>query len=182
VTNTYRIFPGEPYAAFFDQAYVRFQTSDTNSSPYEPVNIVSIKSDTKPNTSDGLPERLDVRLFRHQRSGRRPKRGPNDDYDGDGFTNLQEFFMGTDPTNANSCLRVVCVGTNFVSFLCQPYDLFELETTTNFTNWVRFGNPVQPPATSNDFPDLIYTNIIGMFTNLSITNPTKQFFRVRRVP
>jgi hypothetical protein len=32
--------------------------------------------------------------------------GPNDDYDGDGMTNLEEFIAGTDPTDPTSYLKV----------------------------------------------------------------------------
>jgi hypothetical protein len=45
---------------------------------------------------DGLPDSWEMQYFGNL------AQGPNDDPDGDGFTNLQEYQAGTNPTNANS--------------------------------------------------------------------------------
>lgn len=36
--------------------------------------------------------------------------GPNDDFDGDGFTNQQEYWADTDPTDATSFLQIQAIG------------------------------------------------------------------------
>jgi hypothetical protein len=46
--------------------------------------------------------------------------------------------------------------------------VYEVQATTNFTNWFRVGNPIVPTTTN------------GSFTNFPATG--RLFFRVERVP
>lgn len=52
--------------------------------------------------ADGLPDSWQIKYFAANGAGR----GPNDDPDGDGFSNYQEFRAGTDPLNGNSAIRI----------------------------------------------------------------------------
>ncbi len=97
----------------------------------------------------------------------------SDDDDGDGHTEAQELFAGTDPLDANSALRVSLtipspgnVAVNFTSVAGRGY---HVEHTADFATWT---NVTASP--------LIAT---GSFT--SRTNPAtgaQGFFRVRVMP
>ena len=52
---------------------------------------------------DGLPDAWEIQYFG---SINDPRATPNADPDGDGFTNLQEYLAGTDPTDPNSLLSI----------------------------------------------------------------------------
>ncbi|PYK98315.1 MAG: hypothetical protein DME19_13015 [Verrucomicrobia bacterium] len=56
---------------------------------------------------DGLPDAWEIQNFG---SINDPHATPNADPDGDGFTNLQEYFAGTNPTNASSRLQIDSAG------------------------------------------------------------------------
>jgi hypothetical protein len=66
---------------------------------------------------DGLPDAWEIQYFG---SINDPRATPNADPDGDGFTNLQEYYAGTDPLDANSLLKInsvnVASGTAAIRF------------------------------------------------------------------
>ena len=96
----------------------------------------------------------------------------SDDDDGDGHTEAQEIFAGTDPLNANSVLRVSLsvpspgnVAVNFTSVAGRGY---HVEHTTDFATWTN----------------VTATPIIATGSLTSRTNPASAgqgFFRVRVV-
>jgi hypothetical protein len=98
------------------------------------------------------------------------------DSDGDGFSNLQEYLAGTDPTNSAAAFRILSIlrTNNAVQATWQ--------TGTGKTNALqRIGN------LSGSFADIfIVTNTTGSVTNFldvgGATNPPPQFYRVRLVP
>lgn len=51
--------------------------------------------------SDGLPDSFEQQYFGQSTAG-----NPGDDTDGDGASNLAEYWAGTDPTNASSTFRI----------------------------------------------------------------------------
>jgi hypothetical protein len=53
--------------------------------------------------SDGLPDAWEIQYFG---SINDPRATPNADPDGDGFTNLQEYYAGTNPLDPNSLLKI----------------------------------------------------------------------------
>jgi hypothetical protein len=55
---------------------------------------------------DGLPDAWQIKWFG---SVTVPGSGPNNDPDGDGLSNLQEYLAGTDPTSTTSALRITAV-------------------------------------------------------------------------
>ncbi len=57
---------------------------------------------------DGLPDSWEIQYFG---STSDPRAVPGADPDGDGYTNLQEYFAGTVPTDANSALRITSIET-----------------------------------------------------------------------
>lgn len=151
--------------SYYDNAFVRF-SDGTNRSPYIEVRVVSLLADQNPGgTSDGLPDNWVAQYF----GSASASINPNADADADGISNLNEFRLGTNPTNANSVLRFTAITASSLAWFATPYDLYEVQATTDFTNWFRAGNPVVPTTTN------------GSFTNFpSSTN--RLFFRVLRVP
>jgi Tol biopolymer transport system component len=55
---------------------------------------------------DGIPDVWTLQYFGHTTGQAGDQSRAQDDADGDGMTNLQEFMMGTDPTSAASVLRI----------------------------------------------------------------------------
>ncbi len=101
----------------------------------------------------------------------------NEDSDGDGMSNLQEYLAGTDPTNSASAFRITgIVRTNssdvFVTWTTGLAKTNALQVTTNF------------PAGYSDI--FTVTNTTGTVTNYldpgAVTNGPSRYYRVRLVP
>ena len=148
----------------YDRAFLRF-TDGVNGSPYLEVRVLSFNADT---FSDGMPDNWMTQFFGSANPNAGSLRGPNDDNDGDGVSNLNEFRLGTSPVDANSVLRFTSGTTAGLNWFATPYEVYEVQGTTNFTNWFRAGNPVVPTTTN------------GSFTNFPATD--RLFFRIKRVP
>jgi hypothetical protein len=160
--NEARVDPATTLA--YDRAFVRF-SDGTNGSPYVEVRVISLLADQNPGgASDGLPDDWVAQYF----GSASASVNPNADADGDGVSNLNEFRLGTDPTNAASVLRFTAVTASNLAWFATPYEVYEVQATTNFTNWFRVGNPIVPTTTN------------GSFTNFPATG--RLFFRVERVP
>ena len=77
----------------------------------------------------------------------------NLDPDGDGLTNLQEYWAGTDPQNAASVLKVginPVLGGFTLRFTSMPNVTYSLQYSTNLTNspWLRLTNLAAQPGTN----------------------------------
>ena len=97
------------------------------------------------------------------------KTRPQDDYDDDGLTNLEEWLAGTEPASAASSLKITDLSDPVLEFSARPYEVYELRGTANFSEWSTVANPSNP------------TNSTGTFPGLD-TGSDLQFFQVRRVP
>ncbi|KAF0170223.1 MAG: hypothetical protein FD161_4738 [Limisphaerales bacterium] len=150
---------------FYDRALLRY-SDGTNSSPFIEVRVLSFNADT---FSDGMPDNWMTQFFGSANPGAGSLRGPNDDNDGDGVSNRNEFRLGTSPVDANSVLRFTSTSATGLNWLATAYEVYEVEATTDFTNWFRAGNPVVPTTTN------------GSFTNFPAST-NRLFFRVLRVP
>ena len=152
--------------SYYDNALLRF-SDGTNRSPYVEVRVISLLADQNPGgSSDGLPDDWVAQYF----GSTSASVDPNADADSDGVSNLNEFRLGTNPTNASSVLRFTSSSASGLNWLARPYELYEVQATTDFTNWFRAGNPVVPTTTT------------GSFTNFPASSTNRLFFRVLRVP
>ncbi|MDQ6938709.1 MAG: PQQ-dependent sugar dehydrogenase [Verrucomicrobiota bacterium] len=93
--------------------------------------------------ADGLPDWWESQYF-----GSTSAALPNEDSDGDGLTNAQEFLAGTDPQSGASALRVSGVtGTppvieiDFPSVFGKSYQL-EYKDDLTATIWISLGTPL----------------------------------------
>jgi PKD repeat protein len=111
-----------------------------------------------------------------------PAAAPTADPDGDGFSNLQEFLAGTDPTNNVSSFRITSiVGTG-------DDVLIDWMTGIGKTNALQAtAGTADGSYSTNDFADIFtVTNATGLLTNYldvgAATNVPSRFYRVRLVP
>ena len=101
---------------------------------------------------DGLPDDWQARYW-----GPDPANwpGPNEDSDGDGATNLQEFLAGTDPTDAKSVLRLSISNTAQglrLNWNTQPGVVYQVQTAPTPRNWVNLGKPRFAAGASDSIP------------------------------
>lgn len=69
---------------------------------------------------------------------------PSLDSDGDGASNRNEFLAGTNPTDANSALRIRLQYTAqglYLNWNTQPGLMYQVQTTTNLSGWQNVGGP-----------------------------------------
>jgi len=154
---------------FYDRMFARY-SDGPNASPFVSVRVISFLNDSYPDTgSDGIPDDWMVTYFGDPDPALGINSGADDDFDGDGFTNLQEFILGSDPTLAESNLRITSFDLKALQFQAKPYELYEVYSSTNLLTWRRAINPVVPTAAPAVAAG--YTNGAG-----------RQFLRVLKVP
>ena len=129
--------------------------------------------------SDGIPDWWMLAYFNHPTGQDADNSMANEDADGDGISNLQEFLAGTDPTDPNSVFRITNISITgndvHVTWTTQPNKTNQLESSitgpdTNAT-WLSVGAftiGTGSPVTQTDFG--------------AATNPPPVFYRVRLVP
>jgi uncharacterized repeat protein (TIGR01451 family) len=126
---------------------------------------------------DGLPDVWQIRYFGCVTC---PAAAPGNDADGDGFSNLQKYLAGTDPTNPAAAFRITAV-------LTTGSDLLITWTMgPSKTNALQFTSGAEGGYATNGFADLfIVTNTVGTVTNYldvgAATNAPARYYRVRLV-
>ncbi len=148
----------------FDEVFVRFDDG-THLSPPVRVRVIQLLLDTEAN---GLP---DSWAEEHFGPGDPVEgfSGPHDDPDGDGFTNLQEFLLGTDPLDGGSRFSVFEIDADTLSFHARPYEVYELLQSTDLENWESTGQVVQPTSETGEFI-------------LPPKEESRRFYKIERVP
>jgi len=127
---------------YYLQKHVRF-SDGSNLSPWTTVRVVAIRRDSQ---GDGLPDSWSVQHFGSATPSAAASTRASDDRDKDGFTNLQEFLLGTVPVNADSRLAVRSFDGQTIQWTASPYALYTFESSTNLSTWVPFGLPVVPAS------------------------------------
>jgi hypothetical protein len=128
--------------SFWFEKWVRF-SDGVNCSPWTRIRVTSLYEDTQPSGNrDGMPNSWMLTHFGSATPSAASMSRASDDKDGDGFTNLKEFQMGTSPVDATSRLRVTSFAAANLEWRATPYQLYTVESSTNLQTWTRFGNPV----------------------------------------
>ncbi len=127
---------------------------------------------------DGLPDAWQLQYFGCVTC---PAAAPGNDADGDGFSNLQKYLTGTDPTNPAAAFRITNIVNNGTDMLIT------WTMGSGRTNALQFTSGGSGGYATNGFADLfIVTNTVGTVTNyLDIgvaTNMPTRYYRVRLVP
>jgi alpha-tubulin suppressor-like RCC1 family protein len=149
-------------------------------SPYS--YIVTADTSTLDTDADGTPDCWMLQYFGHPTGQASDLSRAQDDADGDGLSNLQEYLAGTDPTNSASGFQIIGIAQ-------QGDDILVTWTTGGVK-----AHALQATAgdadggfTTNDFND-IFTVIdtVGPTTNYldvgAAASFTSRYYRVRIVP
>ncbi len=158
-------------SSYYDRAVVRLWDFLTNASPPCHVRVISFQRDTRPVTgSDGLPDAWMTQYFGHPDPRSSDSSRAGDDPDGDGWTNLEEFLAGTDPTSAASCVRITEWNGERIGFPAWTGLVYDVQLCTNLANGAFV------PATA----------IMASSSFVRVHKPTTtndvQFWRIRRTP
>jgi hypothetical protein len=149
----------------YDSVCARY-SDGVNASPYVTVKVISFSPDAY---SEGIPDAWRTTYFGSPDPSAGPNRNANDDFEGDGFSNVQEYLLGSDPTDRNSNLRITSIGTTNIQWQAKGYEVYELYSSTNLAVWNRAVNPIVP------------TNSVGTATGFT-NGGANQVFRVQKVP
>jgi hypothetical protein len=107
--------------------------------------------------------------------------GPDDDFDGDGFSNLYEYITGTDPTDPNSFFHVKITRENGQVVVRYPaYAAGTALTPGHRYLTLQAGTPNGSQILWSNVPG--FTDVLGADQIVQYTNPAPQqiqFFRVQ---
>jgi hypothetical protein len=175
VTNSSWITQQLNIAAWADNShtvYVRWgYLVASGAQPYSGWNIddiefLAVPADTD---GDGLPDSWELQFFGNLSVS------ADEDSDGDGFGNLQEYLAGTSPVDSSSALRITSItksGANFlISFTTCTNKSYELQSNADVSvNW------------SNIVAGIPGTGGIVTVPDPGATNLTNRFYRVQLTP
>ena len=151
-------------------------TDNARASGIQVRKIADLDSD-----SDGIPDWWMLAYFNHPTGQDADNSMANEDADGDGMSNLQEFLAGTDPADPNSAFRITAVATEGsdlrVTWMMGPGKTNALQVTSGDDSG----------SYSNNFADIFtVTNTVGSSTNYldsgATTNAPTRYYRVRLLP
>ena len=168
-----RVFTSTVAAAQLEMDFIPI-TDNARASGIQVRKIADLDSD-----GDGIPDWWMLAYFNHPTGQDADSSMANEDADGDGMSNLQEFLAGTDPTDPNSVFRITSitiVGNDIaVMWTTQPNKTNQLECSAigpgSSATWFGVGSQTigtGSPATQTDFG--------------GATNYPARFYRVRLVP
>ncbi|HYG23083.1 MAG TPA: matrixin family metalloprotease [Verrucomicrobiae bacterium] len=164
----------------WDSIYVRF-SDGTNASPYARIRVISLRGDGY-EPSDGLPDYWMLNFFGHEDPRSDDLSRANDDADGDGMTNLQEYLAATHPTSSGSALRIAMNSAGVLEVPVKPFDPYDSLTSTNLVDWIRAASPlVSTNASAEELTALPQTAVTAVISNSPASSP-HLFFRVEKIP
>jgi hypothetical protein len=163
--------------SFYGILYARY-SDGVNCSPYASIKVVSLWSDSY---SEGIPDTWRLTYFGSANPAAGPKRHAWDDFDGDGFSNLTEWWLGSSPADANSNLRITYFSPTNIQWQAKGYEVYELEGSADLIHWTRALNPIVPTNFVPGTNLFNLTNAIGVATGFT-NGGAGQFFRVVKLP
>jgi hypothetical protein len=182
---TYRWLKGGVYVATNDQPTMFF-TNVTASTSCQVVVVNSVGTSFKPQVAlsvlpdgdgDGMPDAWMTSYFGHTNGLAADKSRPQDDADGDGMTNVQEYQAGTDPTNKLSALKLVFPTTNAVA---GGQVTFYFTAISNKTYSVQYQDALPGAGWSNLVNlDSLPTNRVIWVTNVPPPGLRDRFYRAK---
>ncbi len=99
--------------------------------------------------NDGIPDWWRLAYFGHALGQPGDNSRASDDADGDGMSNLNEYFAGTDPLDANSVFRIKQITTgagdvriSFESALNKSYQVQRRDSLDPNSTWIDLGTAV----------------------------------------
>lgn len=151
----------------YDEFVVRL-SDGTNLSPFIKVRVIGFRADSQPSGAvDGVPNSWMTTYFGSDNGSTAAA-----DTDGDGLSNLEEFRIGTDPTDASSVFKVTQYTGDVIEWTTQQFDGYTLESSLDLATWDTFRIVNQESASGT----LSASDLPGPSSGDSI------FFRVTRVP
>jgi hypothetical protein len=136
--------------------------------------IADVFSDT-----DGIPDWWRLAYFGHALGRSNDLSRASDDADGDGVSNLTEFFAGTDPSNASSV--PVSPVFNLTKIFTTPTNvILNASTATNWSYQLQFRAALDAASSWSDVgPAVSGTGGIVPLTDSSSATNFTRFYRVR---
>jgi hypothetical protein len=130
--------------------------SNGNTSEFSATTIVPPPSD---NGSDGLPDQWMNFYFHHLDPRLSDLSRANDDPDGDGLTNIQEFRAGTDPTSASNRFRITTIARSgsdrLITFASVAGKTYRIEYKDDLlgASWILLQDQVSASGASTQITD-----------------------------
>ncbi len=165
------------------------QTYSYRARAYNAAGGSPYSNSTSANTSpddldcDGIPDWWTQQYFGHPYGQASDNSRATDDADGDGFTNLQEYLAGTDPTNSASAFRVLDIaaqdGDLLITWEAVGGKWYVVQTATNLAgglsnSFYDLDPAIQAPGTNESALCAVYFG--------EATNGPVRFYRVRLGP
>ena len=163
--------------SFYGILYARY-SDGVNFSPYASIKVVSLWSDYY---AEGIPDTWRLTYFGSTDPSAGPKCHAWQDYDGDGFSNLTEWWLGSSPTDANSNLRITSFSPTNIQWQAKGCEVYEVQSSTDLVHWARALNPIVPTNIVPGTNLFNLTNAIGVAAGLT-NGGAGQFFRVVKLP
>ena len=151
---------------YYDKLEARF-SDGVHLSPFFSVRIVGVRGDSAPFAApDGIPDSWMTTYF-----GSAGGSNASSDEDGDGFDNLSEYQLGTNPADANSQFKIIQYTNQSLKWTSQPFTLYQVEASTNLLNWQTIETLSQTNSKAT------------LSTQLPVSQADESiFYRVKRVP